>query len=190
MWVYTCEHICIGFESLKINVKIHFCPLISLDMYVETVLFYMLISVVMGAEAAKLHRRSQRGQDMLNLTHKIEPQLNLASGETALQDQYLRAQTAKCFSRIRFTYWSIDDSCHHEPPAATSQPPDVWSDARYLLARESEETKFKINSIFNWTFLELLGRYFFFLWQTTVALSLPSWSETSLGVSCSSNQSW
>lgn len=48
----------------------------------ETVQFYTLISVVIGAEAAKFHRTSQRGQGMLNLTHKIEPQL--ASGETAL----------------------------------------------------------------------------------------------------------
>lgn len=97
-----CEHVCIGFESLKINVKIHFCPLISLGVHVETAQVYMLISVVMGAEAAKFHRRSQRRLGMLNLTHKTEPQL--ASGETALQDQYLRTQTAKCLSRVRFTY--------------------------------------------------------------------------------------
>lgn len=52
----------------------------------------MLISVVMGAEAAKSHRKSQGVQAMLILTRKIKPQL--ASGEAALQDQYLRSQTA------------------------------------------------------------------------------------------------
>lgn len=130
-------------------------------MHVETAQFYMLISVAMGAEAAKFHRRSQRGQSMLNLTHKTEPQL--ASGETALQDQYLRAQTAKRLSRVRFTFWNIDDSYHHKPPAAASQTPDVWSDTRYLLARKNEDMKFKINSIFfKRTFVVLLGRHFFF----------------------------
>lgn len=35
-------------------------------------------------------------------------------------------------------------------------------DTKYLLARKSEDTKFKINSIFNGTFFELLGRFFSF----------------------------
>lgn len=130
----------------KISVRLHFKPLISLDVHVETARFYMLISVVIGAETAKFHRRSQRGQGMLNLTHKIEPQL--ASGETALWDQYLRAQTAKCLSRVRFTYWNTNDSCHNKLPAATSQSPDIWSDIRFLLTRKNEDIKFKINSKF------------------------------------------
>lgn len=46
-----------------------------------TAQFYMLISVVMGSQVP-IHRSFQRGQGMLNLTHKIDP--HLASGETAL----------------------------------------------------------------------------------------------------------
>ncbi|KAJ7413019.1 hypothetical protein WISP_93584 [Willisornis vidua] len=51
------------------------------------------------------HIKSQRGQGMLSLAHKVEAQL--ASGETALEDQYLRAQTVKYLSRGSFIYLNI-----------------------------------------------------------------------------------
>lgn len=70
----------------------------------------MLISVGMGVETAKSHRKCRRGQDMFSLIHKIKPWL--ASGKTATHEQYPNARTAKCLSRVRFTCLNVDDSCH------------------------------------------------------------------------------